>query len=130
MRKDKEAHKAYMRDYMLRRYHARREKLVEVLGGKCCDCGTTETLELDHDDRALKSFNLAKALSGWSDARVAEEADKCTLRCTQCHSRKSITERGMTPAVGTHGTLSSYRYCKCDECRRAKSESNKKYRKG
>ena len=31
-------------------YHKRRKLLVEMLGGKCVDCGRTENLQFDHKD--------------------------------------------------------------------------------
>lgn len=47
-----------MRDYMLRRYHARRAESYAILGGKCVVCGTSDDLQIDWSvsrERYLKS---------------------------------------------------------------------------
>jgi hypothetical protein len=88
------------------------------LGGKCVDCGATEKLHFDHkvDNGAILIANLTLA----SQARFDTELNKCELRCEMCHNTK---HKGS--ARVTHGTLSSYRYCKCDECKAAKAKHNK-----
>ena len=112
----------YMRVYMLNRYHKRRNEAILELGGHCRECGTTERLELDHKDPAKKQFSLSRAWSV-SEVRFREELAKCQLLCVDCHAIKSILESGRTPAKGTHGTVSAYRYCgppKCAACKDAK----------
>ena len=64
-RKDKERYNAYMRSYMLKRYHERRALALDYLGGFCVYCGSTEKLEFDHIDRTSKSFPISKL---WSTA--------------------------------------------------------------
>ena len=110
---------AYMAEYMTRRYHRRRAAAVERLGATCIDCGAKEALELDHADRRTKTFTIAKILSTGSDAKVQAELAKCVLRCRTCHQQKSLAERGLTSAKGTHGSLSALKYCKprCEACR-------------
>jgi hypothetical protein len=105
----------------------RRAAALAYLGGVCVDCGCGTGLEFDHRDPAAKSFTITGNLNrSW--VVVLVELDKCVLRCKPCHSRKTILERGQVPAKGTHGTLSAYRYCRCDLCRAAKSISNKSQR--
>ncbi|WNN95067.1 HNH endonuclease [Microbacterium phage Magritte] len=87
--KDKAAYNAYMAEYMLRRYHRRRAEAIEQLGGRCVDCGTTDSLEFDHDDRDSKTWNMAKILTSGSKQMVQEELAKCVLRCNPCHIAKS-----------------------------------------
>jgi hypothetical protein len=118
----------YMAEYMLRRYHERRKEALEILGGRCSNCKTTKRLEIDHVDRTKKSFNISQMWSV-SRARFLAELKKCQLLCRLCHQDKTTRERGQVPARGTHGTLSSYRYCKCDDCRDAKSRHNREYRR-
>ena len=116
----------YMADYMLQRYHERRKRAIALLGGKCVRCARTQDLEFDHKDPDSKEFDI---FSLWSCAedRFLDELSKCQLLCEKCHSTKSTLERGQTPARGTHGTLSAYRYCHCVLCRAAKSKHSKEY---
>ena len=124
--KDPEKYKQYMKDYMLKRYHERRDKAIEKLGGKC-KCGSTEGLQFDHVDPTTKKFTLAK-LSSINEADFWKEVDKCQLLCDTCHQSKTLLDLGRVSAKDKHGTLSSYRYCKCDECKAAKATYMKKYK--
>lgn len=99
---------ADMRVYMRNRYHARKAKAIERLGGRCVSCGSTEALEFDHIDPALKSFDV---LERWSIAavRFLAEVDKCQLLCETCHKTKHEAQ---------HGTLARYSHhgCRCEDC--------------
>lgn len=118
----------YMREYM-RKYSAqRRLNLIYYLGGKCKNCGSTEKLEIDHIDPKTKDFTLGSRWHRMSKLNN-EELKKCQVLCQSCHIEKTVKERGYKLAKGTHGTLSSYRYCKCDLCRKAKSDWMKEYKK-
>lgn len=110
-----------MRVYMLARYHKRRREAVFRLGGKCAICGSGEDLEIDHIDRTTKSMNVAR-MTMVSQERFDAELKKCQLLCSKHHDEKTTRDRGLKPARGTHGTLSSYRYCRCERCRKAKSD--------
>lgn len=115
-----------MRDYM-RKYSAmKKEKAIALLGGKCWKCGSTNRMEIDHIDPKTKKFEIGKM---WSRAwnKILIELKKCQLLCHDCHRIKTTIERGQTPALGTHGTLSSYRYCKCPLCRKANSDWSRNY---
>lgn len=81
----------YMRQYMIKRWHVRRTKAIEQLGGKCVECGTTNHLQFDHKDSSEKSFTLSKA-SSCSEAKWQEELKKCQLLCESCHLEKSISQ--------------------------------------
>lgn len=111
---EREAYNAYMRDYMTRRYHRRRDAAIEALGGRCVECGSREDLELDHVDPSTKSFEIGKILSTGSEAKVEAELAKCVLRCSSCHRTKTAMELDWD----RHGTYSSYRRrgCRCDAC--------------
>lgn len=132
MPRDKAKNNEYMRKYMADRYARRRASALQALGGRCVDCGSKDDLELDHADPCSKSFEIAKRLAGCAEARLQEELKKITLRCSSCHSLKSVVERGDRPVRNrnVHGTLSSYRYCKCTACREAKAEYMRKYNSG
>ncbi len=76
-----------MRSYIKARKHARRARLIEMLGGKCVRCGSTENLHLDHIDPATKRFAVGSDMSrAWE--LLVEEALKCQLLCPPCHVEK------------------------------------------
>jgi 5-methylcytosine-specific restriction endonuclease McrA len=127
-KKNKEEYNAYMAEYMLKRYHAKRAEIIARLGGACVQCGSTTDLETDHKEPGQKAFNIAK-LWNLSAVKLNPELEKCQLLCWSCHVRKTVAERGFTMAEGTHGTLSSFRLCKCSECREAKAAYMRNYRR-
>lgn len=86
--KDRDEYNAYMRDYMLRRYHARREMVFERLGRCCVRCGSAEELEADHIDSTTKSFPISRLWSVKLD-RFLAEIEKCQILCRPCHVLKS-----------------------------------------
>lgn len=103
----------YQREYQLAKYHRWMAEAREKLGGCCAVCGTTENLEFDHIDPAVKSFTLSSSRpsrSAW-DAEVA----KCQLLCYEHHKEKTAREM----RVEVHGTWGMYRNrkCRCDVCR-------------
>lgn len=117
---------AYMRTYMLARYHRRRTETIEKLGGVCVDCGSTESLEFDHAKRTTKVFDLGHGWS-FSEKRLRAEVGKCVLRCKECHRTKTSLEQ----SVEHGGGLTGKRNCYCDKCaplKRAYS-NNWKHRK-
>jgi 5-methylcytosine-specific restriction endonuclease McrA len=124
--KDREIYKAYMKEYMRSRYNERREKAICKLGGKCVKCGSTTNLQFDHINPEEKSFTIAKK-SSINEQDFWKEVEKCQLLCESCHNLKTIEDMGMKPAKGFHGTLSSYRYCRCDLCKKAKADYMKTY---
>ena len=107
-----------MRVYMINRYYERRKRIVEYLGGECVNCKSTEKLEIDH--KSEKNFNVAQIWSCKWD-KVVKEISLCQLLCYSCHKDKHRTKE--------HGTLSMYRYCKCEECRSAATKYVRNYRK-
>lgn len=117
-----------MRVYNLKRYYKRRAEAIEKLGGKCNKCDSIIDLEIDHINPTEKSFNIAQLWS-CSNKRFWKEIKKCQLLCKKHHSEKSILEVGKRIIKGTkiHGTISSYRYCKCNLCKEAKRKENQKY---
>ena len=56
----------------------------------CVVCGENEAVCLDfhHANPEEKEFNLGdRAASGWSFARLKEEAAKCVVVCSNCHRK-------------------------------------------
>ena len=70
------------------RKNKHRQYLVDMLGGKCVGCGTTEKLQFDHIDRHKKAFCISKHLASKID-KLIEEAEKCQLLCDDCHKIKT-----------------------------------------
>lgn len=91
-------------------------------------CGTAESLEIDHIDPATKELDVGK-MWAVSEERLMREVKKCQLLCKEHHKEKTLRDKGLKSARETHGTLSSYRYCKCALCRRAKNEYNREYKR-
>jgi 5-methylcytosine-specific restriction endonuclease McrA len=106
------------------RKHARRARLIEMLGGCCVRCGSTDDLEFDHIDPKTKRFTIGGNLSRpWAD--LVEEARRCQLLCQKCHRAKCAEDYPETP----HGI---YRYsdfgCRCDVCRAANAAKSARRR--
>jgi hypothetical protein len=112
---------SYMKEYMLRRYHKRMNEARLKLGNKCFKCDCTENLQLDHIDPKSKNFTVAKLWNSKPEIFEAE-VSKCQLLCAKCHEEKTLLDMGRLSGKNTHGTLSSYRYCKCELCRKANAE--------
>ena len=101
----------------LEHYHRKRAHLIELLGGKCVDCGAVEKLEFDHQDRSQKKFCISKWY-GLTLDKLMPELQKCKLRCHTCHVRKTQDVDGLK---AEHGKYSMYRHhkCRCDLCKEA-----------
>ena len=99
----------YHREY----YYTRRAKLLAYLGDKCVRCGSEESLEFDHIEPELKSFDISANMT-LSNPSVRAELDKCQLLCTPCHRAKTATEN----SGWTHGTWYSWQTmgCRCEVC--------------
>lgn len=82
--------KLYHRRYAAKRYHERRAGLVQILGGKCDRCGTTEELEVHHDSGSTP-LRITQLLVGYSIARICEMLRDAgaTLMCDDCHNGKT-----------------------------------------
>jgi hypothetical protein len=84
------------RNRRVRGEHARR--LAEyLLEHSCVDCGEDDVrvLDFDHEDPSLKEWNIGR-LTGmampWS--RVEAEIAKCSVRCANCHRRRTAEMAG------------------------------------
>lgn len=121
---DTESTRAYQRKYQLSRYHKFRSAIVDSMGGKCVMCGSADRLEIDHIDPGSKSMHIGKSLKN-SSAALKEELAKCQLLCKPCHTEKTISDMGHISGRGKHGTVASYRYCRCDLCRSANAAKSR-----
>src|SRR5271165_4644235 len=107
--RDRDCYNAYMREYILARYHRRMAAAREQLGDGCAKCGATGNLELDHVDWRLKSLSISKLWS-ISEVRFQAELEKCQLLCGPHHlekTRKDMSEikreRGGANQYGPYG---------------------------
>lgn len=114
------------RIYDRERYYRRKARLIEILGGKCAQCGLTDQLEFDHKDSSTKAFTIGDS---WTKplSEIEAELSKCQLLCKDCHLDKTCAEKcKLTP----HGTISGYytRKCRCEECKKAYAKYRKERR--
>src|SRR5262245_42712881 len=100
---------------MLARYHKRRAEAIQLLGGACTDCGSTEDLEFDHVNRSGKTGAIGKLFSR-GKAWYLAELTKCQLLCGPCHRAKTLEEQ----SVAHGGGLTGKKSCYCDLCARLK----------
>ena len=95
------------------------KRRVAYLADKSCvECGTRQSLEVDHIDPGQK---VTHRIWSWSDERRAAELAKCQILCTTHHKAKTRADRPVPP----HGTISRYggiHKCRCDLCRRANAD--------
>jgi len=73
----------------------RKRRLIDLLGGKCVDCGYNAhlaALDFDHVDPKLKSVNVSTLLQNTRLAFhvIVAEAEKCVIRCANCHRIKTF----------------------------------------
>lgn len=77
-------------------YLIRRAQAIEYLGGKCVDCGFSDSraLQFAHvTERRDGRKTVASMLWGWWKwERVVIELDKCQLRCANCHMIQTASE--------------------------------------
>jgi len=113
-----------MRTYIKARRKVRRARLIELLGGRCVRCGSTDELEFDHIDPETKVFAVGSDMSRAWD-KLVEEALKCQLLCRECHVAKGIEDR-------PEPVHSYYRYwyygCRCATCKAANARKSARQR--
>ena len=91
-------HKANVRarNFRVRRAYAAR-LTAYFLDHPCVDCGEddVQVLEFDHEDPAQKSDDVTRminAAGAWS--RIEAEIAKCSVRCANCHRRRTAQMYG------------------------------------
>lgn len=127
-----------MKAYVANRREHRRSTLIEMSGGSCQECGSTDSLEFNHIDRTAKTFGLDKRGMDYKWETILEEWRKCELLCQKHHkekTKKQYENGDMPPSWNSmkhmpyiHGTMRMYqeKSCRCNDCKAAKRE----YRKG
>jgi len=82
--KNREAEIRY-RERRKQMYRERREKLIAALGGKCCECNSTENLEFDHP---FGRDWIARQKARWHRIVLYEgdqKAGNLRLLCSNCN---------------------------------------------
>jgi transcription elongation factor Elf1 len=80
----------------------RRIVLAHLRAHPCIDCGEHDIVVLDFDHvSGQKHGNISRLIRGGTSIETLEaEIAKCVVRCSNCHRRKTASERGsfrMTP---------------------------------
>jgi hypothetical protein len=85
-----------------------REILLEKLGGKCVQCGSTKALEFDHIDPSTKSFNISAGYNKPKDV-LEKELAKCQILCNKCHIEKTKKDSKFRPKTIAGGRPLKYK---------------------
>lgn len=125
MEQGTDEYREHMRVYMHNRYHERRNEAIQILGGVCAACGTSENLEIDHVDRALKTMNVNR-MAWVRRERFLEELKNCQLLCKEDHIEKSRAEMSVPHGGGASGKKN----CMCDLCKAKRAAYMKEYKAG
>jgi L-lysine 2,3-aminomutase len=65
-----------------------------LLGHPCIDCGEGDPIVLDFDHvSGKKKYNVSIILGKHTLKAMMAEIDKCVVRCSNCHRRKTAKER-------------------------------------
>lgn len=115
--KDPEVRRAYHKAYAAKHYQQNKDaylarskvsnanrraenkrRLYEYLREHpCVDCGESDlvVLDLDHRDETAKVLNISTMLQkNQSWVRIAKEIEKCDVRCSNCHRRRTARQFG------------------------------------
>lgn len=66
-----------------------------LLSHPCVDCGEKDisVLEFDHTDKNTKINDISTMIrKGMSFNKIVAEVEKCEVRCSNCHSKKTAIE--------------------------------------
>ena len=76
---------------IVEKFRKKKEVLVEVMGGKCFDCGYNKcmaALKPHHLDPKDKEIGLSRAISRYGIKKMLHESKKCVLLCSNCHRER------------------------------------------
>lgn len=100
---DRENNKRPERQIMKKKNLARSQQrardlvLEHLTNNYCVDCGEDDliVLQFDHEDPNTKEGNISSWVSGgFGVKRIAEEIAKCSVRCANCHMRRTAKQFG------------------------------------
>ena len=94
------ANTQYYLDKARRRNKMVKDRSYEYLGPyllshPCIDCGEKDilVLEFDHRDRRMKDSEISHIIqNGATLEKLKKEVEKCDVRCSSCHRRKTELE--------------------------------------
>lgn len=85
------ANKADLYKNQVQRWINRKLKAIELLGGKCVECGYDRyygALHFHHKNPDTKRWDWSKLrLRSWED--IKDELSNCELLCANCHAEAS-----------------------------------------
>lgn len=80
------------RGYLINAVKKRRKKIrkmaIEILGGKCVNCGydrCSDALDIHHRNSSEKDFGISARGYTRSWEKIKDELNKCDLLCANCH---------------------------------------------
>ena len=80
----------------IKRYRTENRPLIReyLRAHPCVDCGESDivVLDFDHRDAAAKKYNVTILASHKSWTRVLSEIEKCDVRCSNCHRRRTALQ--------------------------------------
>lgn len=85
--------------YRMKKRSERREKIKRKMmefykDHPCVDCGETDPRVLDFDHIHNKKHNVSTLLrKEYSWNSILEEAEKCEVRCANCHRKKTAIDQ-------------------------------------
>lgn len=70
------------------------KRAVDLLGGKCKDCGETHVaaLSFHHSNPAEKEYDVARLIQNRDWENVEKEIKKCELLCENCHRKRHFDQ--------------------------------------
>ena len=107
-----ECHKIYLKGHYLRNKQKyiitsaksakknrelNRQKLFDYLKDKKCkDCSENDIRVLDFDHRSgeKKEHGISKMMHLYTWTRILKEIEKCDIRCSNCHRKKTAVQLG------------------------------------
>lgn len=62
----------------------------------CVDCGESDpvVLQFDHTNPLVKRASVSRLIDSSYWENVLKEIDKCVVRCANCHTRRTASQRG------------------------------------
>lgn len=97
-KKNKKKHAKVVRDLKRVKVKFLKQALKDyLLRHPCVDCRERDinVLEFDHIDETLKSNSISRMIGGgypWE--KILKEIEKCVVRCSNCHRRRTFKQFG------------------------------------
>lgn len=109
----REEYNSYMKQYMLSRWHERRNGAIDFMGGVCYTpgCGGVDWLQFDHVNPKWKRYNISSVPAA-AEHRFWTEIMACQLLCGPCHRAKTSAEQSVPHGGGKTGKKNCY----CELC--------------